>query len=441
MDNNAIKNLKDAVEYSPDNVPLRLHLAELLLNSTNYSEAEEQYKIIIDLSPKNQTAKYGLAKSCYHQNKLSLAYVVLEELCKDSETEAEYHVMFSKVLLKDGLNDEAKVQYANAIDKNQLIKDTELDNLFRNPNSNIESDINVHNENSFNNKLNIEKPQIKFKDIGGMEKIKEEINLKIIYPITHSELYKTYGKKAGGGILLYGPPGCGKTHIARATAGEVNAKFISVGINEILDMWIGGSEKKLHDLFEFARKNKPCVLFFDEVDALGASRSDMKTSSGRHLINQFLSEMDGFESSNDGILILAATNAPWHLDPAFRRPGRFDRIIFVQPPDTEARVEILNICLKEKPTNNIQISDIASKTKEFSGADLKSLIDIVIEKKLIASIKNGIPEAITTKDINGSINEICPSTKEWFTTARNYALYANESGLYNDILDYLKIKK
>jgi transitional endoplasmic reticulum ATPase len=440
MENNAIKNLKEALAFSPDNVPLRLHLAELYINAKNYAEAEEQYKIIIDLSPKNKQAKCGLAKSCYLQNKLSLAYVILEELCQQNDTEAEYHVMFAKVLLKEGMSSEAQSQYKIATEKDPMLTDDQLDDLFRVHQSNT-ADFEEESESSSNGKLYLEKPSTSFKDVGGMNKVKEEIQLKIIYPLTHSELYKAYGKKTGGGILLYGPPGCGKTHIARATAGEINARFINVGINDILDMWIGGSEKRLHEIFDLARKSKPCVLFFDEVDALGANRSDMKNSSGRHLINQFLSEMDGIEASNDGVLILAATNAPWHLDPAFRRPGRFDRIIFVQPPDESAREQILKIQLKDKPVKDISITDISARTKEFSGADLKSLIDVVVEKKLVESFKNGTVEPITTKDITGSLAEVNPSTKEWFTIAKNYALYANESGLYNDILDYLKIKK
>ena len=148
---------------------------------------------------------------------------------------------------------------------------------------------------------------------------------------------------------MYGPPGCGKTFLSRATAGEVQARFLSVGLSDVLDMWIGNSERNLHELFQQARRNKPCVVFFDEVDALGASRSDMRHSGGRHLINQFLSELDGIEANNDGLLILAATNAPWHLDNAFRRPGRFDRIVFVPPPDQPARASIVQLMLSGKP--------------------------------------------------------------------------------------------
>ena len=193
-----------------------------------------------------------------------------------------------------------------------------------------------------------------------LKNIKNEISLKIIQPLNHPELYKAYEKKIGGGILLYGPPGCGKTHIARATAGEIKANFINVGINDILDMYIGNSERNLHEIFESARKNTPCVIFIDEIDALGANRNDMSKTGGRTVINQFLAELDGINSNNEGILVLGATNTPWHLDPAFRRPGRFDRIIFVAPPDEEARKEIFDLLLKDKPVEKInsEIGDI-----------------------------------------------------------------------------------
>ena len=197
--------------------------------------------------------------------------------------------------------------------------------------------------------LEMEKPDIKFNDVGGMDDLKKQIRLKIIEPMKHPELYQAYGKAIGGSLLMYGPPGCGKTYLARATAGEIEAAFYLRGLHDVLDMYIGNSEQRLHALFENAREHAPCVLFFDEVDALGSSRADLKASSGRHLINQFLSELDGIDSTNDGILILAATNAPWHLDPAFRRPGRFDRLLFVPPPDLEARAASCASCCAASP--------------------------------------------------------------------------------------------
>jgi transitional endoplasmic reticulum ATPase len=285
----------------------------------------------------------------------------------------------------------------------------------------------------------IEKSSICFEDVGGMEEVKEEIRLKIIYPLTHAEMYRAYGKSIGGGILLYGPPGCGKTHLARATAGEIRAGFIPVGLNDILDMWIGNSEKNLHQLFDRARRNQPCVLFFDEVDALAASRADLRQSAGRQLINQFLTELDGVQYSNEGVLILAATNAPWHLDTAFRRPGRFDRILFVPPPDAPARANILRLLCQGKPISDLDYQFLAQKTDGCSGADLKLVVDLAVEKKLQAAMKTGIPQPLTTKDLATAASGVKPSTREWFSTARNYAIHANQDGNYDEILKYLKM--
>ncbi|RYY28638.1 MAG: ATP-binding protein, partial [Chitinophagaceae bacterium] len=274
-----------------------------------------------------------------------------------------------------------------------------------------------------------------------MERVKNEISMKIIQPLKNPDLYKAFGKKIGGGILLYGPPGCGKTYIAKATAGEINARFINIGLHDVLDMWIGNSEKNLHEIFSVARRNTPCVLFFDEVDAIGASRSDLRQSAMRHVINQFLAELDGLNADNEGILILAATNAPWSVDAAFRRPGRFDRIIFVEPPDENAREEIITTMLKDKPVNDIDVKKIAKETNEYSGADIRAMIDIATEDKLTASMASGKLEPIVTRDLLKAAKIHKPSTREWLSSARNYALYANESGLYDDILKYLKIKK
>lgn len=287
----------------------------------------------------------------------------------------------------------------------------------------------------------LQKPKINFNDVGGMESVKKEIELKIIKPLLHPELYKAYGKKVGGGILLYGPPGCGKTFIAKATAGQVNAKFINVSLNDILDMWIGNSEKNLHEIFQLARQNTPCVLFIDEIDALGASRSDMKQSGGRHLINQFLQELDGIDSTNENILIIGATNTPWNLDPAFRRPGRFDRIVFVPPPDVITRESILKLKLNNKPTAKIDVQSIAKKAENYSGADIDAIVDIAIEQKLESSFIDGIPKPLETSDLLVALKKHKPSTQEWFATAKNFALFANDSGLYDEILTYMKIKK
>ena len=273
-----------------------------------------------------------------------------------------------------------------------------------------------------------------------MSDVKDEISMKVIQPLAHPELFAAYGKKVGGGVLMYGPPGCGKTHLARATAGEAKASFMAVGIHEVLDLWIGSSERNLHRIFDEARRRAPCVLFFDEVDALGAKRADASNSSARQIINQFLSELDGVDEDNEGLLVLAATNAPWHLDSAFRRPGRFDRLVFVPPPDVEARAAILDVLLKGKPLAGIDTTRVARKTEKFSGADLKGVIDVAIEGKLREALKSGAPEPLTEKDLLRAAKRVVPTTTEWFSTAKNHVMFANESGHYDEVARYMGMR-
>jgi transitional endoplasmic reticulum ATPase len=434
-----IDNLKEALKLSPQNIPLRLTLAEALLSNNLFMEAESEFRTVLESQPANTAAKAGLAKAYFEQKKYSTAIVILEELIESKGNDVGLLVLLSRALLRNGENSKATKFYKNVLELNPSFNDQELDNTLRAASAPFQADAQVDAiEKEFQE---VERPKINFDHVGGMNQVKDEIRIKIIQPLLHPELYKAYGKKTGGGILLYGPPGCGKTHLARATAGQIQASFISIGIHDVLDMWMGNSEKRLHDIFELARRQTPCVLFFDEIDALGASRADMRNSSAKMLINQFLTEMDGLQSSNDGVLVLGATNAPWHLDGAFRRPGRFDRIIFVQPPDAEGRQAILKILLKDKPLGEIDYQAISKITNEFSGADLKGVIDLTIEEKLRKSFETGNIQPIQTKDILTAAKQIKPSTKEWFTTARNYALYANESGLYDEILEYLKIKR
>jgi SpoVK/Ycf46/Vps4 family AAA+-type ATPase len=283
-----------------------------------------------------------------------------------------------------------------------------------------------------------ESPGLTFADVGGLDELKEKIRLRILYPLTKPEVYRAFGKKAGGGLLFYGPPGCGKTFLARATAGEAGLHFVAVGIDEVLDMWLGQSEKKLHELFESARRQAPAILFFDEVDALGGRRSGLRHESYRTLVTQFLSELDGIKGASDGLLVMGATNAPWDVDPAFRRPGRFGDVLFVPPPDLRARVEILKLKLVGKPTGEIDIAEVARATELYSGADLDHVVDGAIEAALAESLRSGQVRPIVTADLLDAVRRIRPSTREWFASARNFAAYANEGGQYDEVVEYLK---
>lgn len=432
MDAETINALEEALALSPENLILRKQLAKAYFNDDNYLKAKEHLTIYLERS-KDTDAKFLLAKCYFELSEVSAGIVVCEDLIEKDRDDAEVAFLYVNFLIEDGQMSEALEYYSDFTKANPEITHAGIESKLkiRNIDSIIEDDLD-DDQDEF-----LEKPDITFENVGGMDEIKDEIRIKIIHPLNNSDLYKAFGKKAGGGILLFGPPGCGKTFMAKATAGEINSKFISIGLDDILDMWIGNSEKNLHAKFELARRNSPCVLFFDEIDALGSKRNDLKKSGGRNLINQFLHEMDGIDSKNDGILILGATNSLWHMDSAFLRPGRFDRIIFVGPPDEAAREKILQLHLKGKPVGEIDYKKVTSKSNDFSGADIQSLVDHAIESKLKDSMKSGKIEPISTKDLLQALKKVRPSTKDWFNTARNYALYSNSSGLYDDILKKL----
>jgi transitional endoplasmic reticulum ATPase len=279
-----------------------------------------------------------------------------------------------------------------------------------------------------------------FADVGGLDEVKDTIRLKIVLPFQKPDVFKAYGKRQGGGILLYGPPGCGKTLLARATAGECDAVFLNVKIDDVLDMWLGESEKKLAALFTDARKKAPAVLFFDELEAIGGSRQ-IKHNAARTLVNQLLAELDGMASANQRLLVMAATNAPWHVDSALRRPGRFDRVVFVPPPDKTARVEVLRLHLKDRPVDpKVDVAGLAARTADFSGADLHELVERAVEAPLKEALRTGTVRPLTQADLDAALKAQQPTTREWFATAKNYATFANTGGLYDDLLAYLKAR-
>lgn len=283
---------------------------------------------------------------------------------------------------------------------------------------------------------------VRLADVGGMPEVKERLEAAFLAPLRNPELRRLYGKSLRGGLLLYGPPGCGKTFIARAVAGELGASFLSVSVNDVLDMWIGNSERNMHEVFQTARRQAPCVVFLDEVDALGGKRSRTQSNGMRNTVNQLLTELDGIDAgANEGVFVLAATNVPWDVDIALRRPGRLDRTLLVLPPDGPAREAILRYHLRDRPIENVDLSKLLKATDGLSGADLAHLCEGAAEYALLDSARTGTVRMIGMKDMLAAAGQIAPSTEPWFAAARNVAMYANEGGMYDDLVAYLKKKR
>ncbi|MBO2449128.1 tetratricopeptide repeat protein [Actinomadura barringtoniae] len=391
-DDAVIASLAKAVEAQPDDVPLRLHLAQLLVNAGRTDEAVTQIAAALQREPDNASARRLMTSALTPADPLA-AY-------------------------EEELSDIVPPRFTVPADERPEPVAGEDDRIF-----------------------DVERPKVKLADVGGMVDVKKRLDLAFLAPLRNPELRGLYGKSLRGGLLLYGPPGCGKTFLARAVAGELEAKFLSVSLADVLDMWVGGTERNLHELFLTARRNAPCVVFLDEVDALALKRSKTTSTGMRTAINQLLAELDGMEGDNDGIFVLAATNAPWDVDPALQRPGRLDRTMLVLPPDAPARASILQYHLRERPIARIDLDALVAATEHWSGADLEHLCESAAEYAMHDSITSGTVRMMEQKDFTKALGELRPSTGPWLETARNVAMFANGDGQYDDLAAYLRRRK
>ncbi|MEU4382017.1 ATP-binding protein [Micromonospora echinofusca] len=415
-----IESLSAALDARPDDLPLRLHLAALLLDVGRAGEAIAQVGQALARDPGSAEAQALMQRA--------LAGPVpppppadprppARRAAPDGPSGAATADHDPLAAYEQELADVVPPRFARAGDEPEPVAG-DADRVY-----------------------DVEASGIRLADVGGMSAVKERLELAFLGPLRNPELRRMYGKSLRGGLMLYGPPGCGKTFLARAVAGEMGAKFISLSIVDVLDMWMGNSERNLHELFQAARRNAPCVLFLDEVDALGHKRSQVGSSSMRTLGNQLLAELDGMEGSNEGVFVLAATNTPWDVDPALRRPGRLDRVVLVLPPDAEARRSILEYHLRERPIAGIDLRKIVAATEDYSGADLAHLCETAAEFAMADSVRTGEVRMIEHRDLERAVKEVRPSTKPWMATARNVAMFANEGGVYDDLVAYLKRRR
>ncbi|MCC3655785.1 ATP-binding protein [Streptomyces sp. S07_1.15] len=426
-DSSLIQSLRTAVEAAPGDVPLRLHLAELLLAAGQSDAAVTEVAVALQHAPGDAQARQLMARAMGAPAPAPAPGTATEpepapapEQAVASAAGSEAREGFDWRAAEDQVGDVVPPRFVEA----PLTVDGSGD-----PGDASAWDVDAPGT-------------VRLADVGGMQEVKDRLEAAFLAPLRNPELRKLYGKSLRGGLLLYGPPGCGKTFIARAVAGELGASFLSVSVSDVLDMWIGNSERNMHQVFEVARRQAPCVVFLDELDALGAKRSRTHHSGMRNTVNQLLTELDGIDpSANEGVFVLAATNVPWDVDIALRRPGRLDRTLLVLPPDTAAREAILRYHLRDRPIESVDVGKLAKITEGLSGADLAHLCEAAAESALLDSARTGTVRMIGMKDLLNAAKAVVPSTEPWFAAARNVAMFANEGGMYDDLVAYLKRKR
>lgn len=430
-----IEVLRQSLAADPSKTEVRLHLAQLLADRGDDAAALSEASTVLGLEPDNLAA-------------LRLASKTADQL-GDSDRAAAYnrllHALDPDQQEPNQSNAPMPAEAPEAPTQLAGVPSPEPAYAFDIPNTADElfADWSSSDAPTEPGLGELSMPDITLADIGGLDDVKRRLQLSFLAPMRNPELRAQFGKSLKGGLMLWGPPGCGKTFIARALAGELGASFYEVGLAEVLDMYIGASERNLRGIFDAARRNAPCLIFFDEIDALGQKRSQLRHGGGamRGVVNQLLAELDGASSDNEGIFVLAASNHPWDIDPALLRPGRFDRSVLVLPPDIKAREAILALHLRDRPTAKLNLKSLAKSAKGLSGADLALACEQATEAAMEASLITGAIEPITQRQLAEAIDSIRPSISQWFDTAKNYALYGNESGAYDELAAYLKKRR
>lgn len=444
MDDVTLAALRQALAGSPDNDTLRMVLVKALADRGDVRPA-------LDLLQGREPVRFGEDERRVVARLWIAAGDAERALSLLAGHAAETFLLRARALIELARPDQALAAYNEAVGKNAALEDLDLKARITArvstpaaqrpgtvvPLRVLSTDDTADDE--VKRLLQPEQQKVTFADVGGHDEIKRQIEKRIITPFLKPSLFERFKKRVGGGILMYGPPGCGKTLLARATAGQCDAQFFNVAISDVLDMYIGESERKLAAIFAKARAASPAVLFFDELEGLAAKRTYHREASSAKVVSQFLTEMDGFAKNNRGVLILGATNVPWAVDPAFRRPGRFDRVLFVPPPDRAARAAILKILLAGRPTSGaIDLEWVAERTSGFSGADLENLVEEAADAAIEASLAASAEVPLRDEHMRAALTHVKPTTLEWLTTARNHARYSNEGGQYDEVLQFLE---
>jgi SpoVK/Ycf46/Vps4 family AAA+-type ATPase len=385
VDPELLAGLRAAVEAVPDNLALRLHVATLLLDAGRPAESLEHSSAVLALDPGQREA-------------VELA---------DRATAALPAAPFA-----------ATAPFPAAAAAAPQHRGATLDQW-------------VLGE--------VEEPRTTLDDVGGMPAIKRWLSTAFLSPLRDPQMRRLFGRSLRGGLLMYGPPGCGKTFLARALAGELRAGFLRIDLAHVVDMWLGYSRRSVHEIFETARASAPCLLYLDQLDAIGPRRAGRRHSIGRGVVDQLVAELYSASEEHEEVFVVAATEHPWDVDALLRRPGLLDHRLLVLPPDLHARETIIGAVLDGRPlAEDLDVGTLAARTARYSAADLAQLCESAAAAALEASIVSNSSCPISLADFTRGLNEIRPSTPPWFDLARDYARFAAEPGSYDDLVTYLR---
>jgi AAA+ superfamily predicted ATPase len=444
-----IASLRRAVAAMPDDLTLRLHLASLLLDAGQVEESIRHLGAIVHADPANSQALALLQRAASpgaatadparpaappDEPAISAPGTLAADTATSDTTGAPDARTSDATPGATGAPDAAPGPGFDWAEAEAELRDV-MPPMF------VTADGAAAEEPGADPAAAAEQPALRLADVAGMDEVKARLEAAFLAPLRNPELRRLYHKSLRGGLLLYGPPGCGKTFIARAVAGELDAHFLAVSFADIIDMFIGQSERNIRDLFTIARNKAPCVLFLDEVDAIGQKRSQLRSAPMRSAVNQLLLELDDVAGSNDGVFVLAASNHPWDVDSALRRPGRLDRTLLVLPPDASARAAVFKFHLQGRPVAGIELTGLAAMTDGYSAADIAHVCESAAEAALLAAARSGEVRMIGQPDLTAAVAQVKPSIGPWFDSARNVALFANEGGAYDDLVAYLKKRK
>jgi transitional endoplasmic reticulum ATPase len=422
------------VEQYPDRLDFRLERGEASLQLNEYEDALDDLRFYLRHDPENSAALRKQAECLFQMGRNFEALKAVARLLELEEEQVELLVLRARIneqleFLDDALKDAERALELDA--NNQEARQIRQGALLRRQTYGMEDDLYTAfvrgDEELFLGELRV--PETRFADVGGLEQVKQLMRETIEYPLKYPEISRQYGRAAGGGLLFFGPPGCGKTMLARAAAGECGVTLVDVNLSHVLDKWVGNSEKAISMVFNAARKRAPSILFFDEVDAIGGSRASMQSGWEKKLISQLLIELDGLASINESVLVLGATNAPWDVDFALRRPGRLGRLVFVPPPGAEQRAEVFRLYLARKPLTSAEmdVAELGQLTEHYSPDAIRQLVENAAAIPWRTAIETGETRAIGMDDLRAAMAQTPPDLTEWEKMVSRYEEFAKQS--------------